>query len=422
MKLKTIQVFEHSRLRIGEVVGEVEFKEKHFLALSKYLEKSPLPYYQLMYKSVKFCEHVGVLQVGDLTIEILPKADQNLADEANKAKWRNVLLDMLKECRMLKVKHLSHAHLKLRSHSILDLYIEMFLDEADYLLHQGLVKRYRTCEANQKAWKGSLQFAEQVSKNTIHRERFFVRYQTYDRENIYNQLVCKTIRFLPTLTKHPSLTNRIAALSLNFPELPDLKVSKETFDRLVYDRKTEHYRTALEIARLLLLNYHPDIQSGREHVLALLFDMNMLWEKYIYVQLKKVEDEGFKVRQQVSKLFWQHKHIRPDILLTIGDEQIVLDTKWKALRYAIPSDEDLKQMYVYNHHFEAGRSILLYPQVFGAEGLAGEYALEMKGDKHHCQLAFVEIVAQQNESQQWRLLPDFGKMLKARLVEESISV
>lgn len=218
---------------------------------------------------------------------------------------------------------------------------------------------------------------------------------------------------MPTLTKHPSLTNRIAALSLNFPEMPDLKVSNETFDCLVYDRKTEHYRTALEIARLLLLNYHPDIQS---HVLALLFDMNMLWEKYIYVQLKKVEDEGFKVRQQVSKLFWQHKHIRPDILLTIGAEQIVLDTKWKALRYAVPSDDDLQQMFVYNHHFEAGRSILLYPQVFGVEGIVGRYH-ERRVKEHGCQLLFLDIF-NSSDSQIGNKLPtDLGIGLKQLLLE-----
>lgn len=228
--------------------------------------------------------------------------------------------------------------------------------------------------------------------------------------------MCKTIRFLPSLTKHPSLTNRIAALSLNFPELPDLKVSNETFGRLIYDRKTEHYRTALEIARLLLLNYHPDIQSGKEHVLALLFDMNMLWEKYIYVQLKKVVDKVFKVRQQVSKPFWQHKTIRPDIVLTIGAEQIVLDTKWKALRYAVPSDDDLKQMYVYNHHFEAERSILLYPQVFGTDGIVGHYH-ECRVKQHCCQLLFLDIFKSLSGEANPKLPNDLGSVLKGLIIE-----
>lgn len=249
-----------------------------------------------------------------------------------------------------------------------------------------------------------------------------MRYQTYDRENIYNRLVYKTIRFLPCLTMHPLLLNRIGGLSLNFPEMTDLKVSEATFKDLQFDRKTERYRTGLEIARLLLLHYHPDIRGGSDHVLALLFDMNALWEKYIYVQLKKEEDESFKVREQVSRLFWQSKTIRPDIVVTVDGSNIVLDTKWKALSYPIPSDDDLKQMYVYNHHFEAERSILLYPQVYETQGLAGEYALEMNGDKHHCQLAFIDIVTQQTGSQKWQLLPDFGKILKARLFEELVNV
>ncbi|HNU62307.1 MAG: hypothetical protein M0R67_00860 [Candidatus Cloacimonas sp.] len=43
----------------------------------------------------------------------------------------------------------------------------------------------------------------------------------------------------------------------------------------------------MDIARLLLCNYHPDLKSDRNNVLTLMFDMNLLWESFIYHSIRK---------------------------------------------------------------------------------------------------------------------------------------
>lgn len=383
----SIKVFEHTTLRVDDTQGKLGFKKKHLDALARYLESAPVPYYQIMHNGVRFLEYVGVIQAGDLTIEVLPKADRN-SGEKEKEKWQKVLFDMLRVCRIIKLKSLSHAHLLLRTNSILDLYIGMFLDEVEVLLHQGLVKRYQRVSGNQKAWKGKMQFQQQIQRNTVHQERFFVECQIYDQQNTYNRILYKAIRLLPRLTMNPLLLDRVANASISFPELTDLSVSESTFSGLVFDRKTERYRQSLDIARLLLLNFHPDIRGGRDHVLALLFDMNVLWEKYLYIQLKKQEDEHFKVQEQVSKPFWRHKTIRPDIVVYMGNQTVVLDAKWKVLDTASPSDADLKQMYVYNQYFEADRSILVYPEVFELKPVVGDF----KRGGSSCEVRFLRVL------------------------------
>ncbi len=163
---KIISVFEHKALYLGVQKNGVEFKADHLEAMARFLGKGPVPYFQLIHKGVRFSKYVGVIQVRDLTIEILPKADK-ASKEGDITVWKNVLLDMLRACRMLKVKSLSHASLQLRSHSILDLYIGIFLDEVEKLLHQGLVKRYRTESGNQKTWRGKMLFQKQVAHNAV---------------------------------------------------------------------------------------------------------------------------------------------------------------------------------------------------------------------------------------------------------------
>ena len=98
-------------------------------------------------------------------------------------------------------------------------------------------------------------------------------------------------------------------------------------------------------------------------MLALLFDMNSLWEEYILVQLKKAcNGTLYSVLGQQSQAFWGSMNLRPDIIIKKGgDTQVIIDTKWKQIEGNKPSTNDLRQMYVYNDHWESKFSILLYP-------------------------------------------------------------
>jgi 5-methylcytosine-specific restriction enzyme subunit McrC len=165
--------------------------------------------------------------------------------------------------------------------------------------------------------------------------------------------------------------DQVGRLQLDFPEVSTCTVNEETFSRLSFDRKTERYQEAMLIARMLLLNYRPDITGGAENVIAILFDMNKLWEEWVYRRLKKEETVfDITVQRQQSSDFWQlsqsmTKTIRPDIVIkdTVTQQTTVVDTKWKLMYDFVPSDDDLKQMYVYNLFWNCYRSVLLYPSL-----------------------------------------------------------
>jgi 5-methylcytosine-specific restriction enzyme subunit McrC len=358
-----ITVFEHEVLRVDK--GENRITENQLLELQRYYGNG-ISFFSLCNNGIQFNEHVGVIQVGNTLIEVLPKADKN---DTGKSRWRDMLIGMLKAVGAFEIKSSSNSHLKVKPNTILDLYFEVFINEIEYLLHSGLVKQYRKKEGNLTVLKGSLQFKTQVQLNLTHQERFYVRYTTYDLNHKLHYILYKTLCLLKRINTRSDLHSRIGSLLLIFPEMPDIKVSESTFKKLSFTRKNKAYIKAIDIARILLLQYHPDIRKGTNNVLALMFDMNKLWEQFVYVSLRK-HMKGGVVTAQTSKFFWKpsdgfRSRIKPDILVSLGQEgNIVLDTKWKSLNGFNPSPDDLRQLYVYHEYYHARKVALIYPGKF----------------------------------------------------------
>lgn len=360
---KPFVVFEHQPLIVGQRYQGLEFKEKHRRALELHFGRGDsVSYFRLIHNGVQFNEFVGVLQVANLVIEVLPKADRVEQDTY----WRNILVEMLRVVGAFNIQAPTSSRLSTRDNFILDLYFILFVEEVETLLHAGLVKKYRKKEANTSALKGALQFSHHLSKNLIHKERFYTRHTVYDKEHLLNQILLKTLDLLQKINRNPDLQSRISTLMLHFPELERPKITEYTFKSITYNRNTKRYQNAIEISRLLLLNYHPDLKSGQNDVLAIMFNMNELWEKFVYLSVRKFAPKNLSVQSQKSAWFWRpvigsRMSVIPDILIRGAKENLVLDTKWKNIEVGNPSVDDLRQMYVYSKIFQANKVALVYP-------------------------------------------------------------
>ena len=195
-KSKHITVFEHQVIKLNQEIDGVLFDSTRLKGLQSYYGENGVPYYSLIHNGVRFNEFVGVIQVGETIIEVLPKADNSLNGSNEKKRWRDILIDMLFVVGIFDIHSPSNSSLKLKSNSILDLYFELFIKEVEYLLHNGLVKQYRKKEGNVTALKGNILFGKHIQQNITHQERFYVRYSTYDVEHNLHSILFKTIKLL----------------------------------------------------------------------------------------------------------------------------------------------------------------------------------------------------------------------------------
>ena len=135
-----IQVFEHTSIAFKGKYKRSGFTEFVHTAFEQYFSGNEInPYFSMIPYGVRFHNYVGAIHVGSTTIEVLPKAGKENDPEI----WQKVLLTMLKSCHLLTAKATGSAPLRLRSNSILELYFEWYLNEIDYLLRRGLIKKYQ---------------------------------------------------------------------------------------------------------------------------------------------------------------------------------------------------------------------------------------------------------------------------------------
>jgi len=393
-----ITKYEHQTLRIGES----GFSRKHLDAFIRLNAMHEGAYFDIIPNGVKFRQYVGVIQVGGYTIQIHPKVDDKSDYESS---WCRVLVHMLRECGRVKINPYEDAHLKKGGMNLLELYFDQYLTEVQILIRNGLVKQYRKESGNVKALKGKLDFAQNIRHNLVHKERFYTTHQVYDVDHKIHQVLAQALEIVGQLSSSMWISDKCRRVQLHFPEFRKIQATKQLLDSINLNRKTAPYERALELARLIILNYSPDIAAGNERMISILFDMNKLWEEYVLVKLRKHIREnqkdysGWTLRGQQSKLFWGRNSLRPDIVLTTPDDTYVIDTKWKNPDNST-SIQDLRQIYAYGRFWNAQKVMLLYPGATSGNTFVQfeneEYLKDNRTMHHECKKGVVSVLKEQD--------------------------
>jgi 5-methylcytosine-specific restriction enzyme subunit McrC len=394
-----IQVFEWETIYVGNELTKVQFQ-----ALTNWQYSQTNTYFKPGLNSITFSQWVGVLQVGNLIIEVLPKADEarysgDCREEAVH-RWKSVLMGMLRKVGKLNLRHSEDTDLAVAKQNLFDIYFQGYLDEVETLIHRGLVKKYRKEDKNRNALKGKLKLSTHIRKNVVHKEKFYTEALVYDRQNPWNQILLDALRVTANKTTNGRIKSKALNIQLNFPDWQSKKYSKADFDKLVYDRKTEGYRKAIQFAKLILLSLNPQIASGKENVIAILFDMNKLWEEWLLASFKSsslAQKREIKVHGKrqldflvVNKSF--KKKIESDILIEdlSNNKMLVLDAKWKRPYQGKPADDDIKQMFVYNLMWDSMEAWLVYPKVSNEKNIAGDYQYDEAGQMGMAYISIIE--------------------------------
>mgnify|MGYP002791879453 FL=1 len=325
--------------------------------------------------------YVGIIQAksGD-SLEILPKIHDN--DNSNNEEAvensKKILLTMLKTLKSHPFKNINIANLKSLNLPLLEIFISMFLDEVSKLIKIGIKSDYVELEDNLKFLKGKLKISEQIRKNIVHKERFYVCYQEFSTDRAENRLIKSTLEFLYKRSKSSKNQQLIREYLFIFDEISSSSDINADFSRLKLNRQTKHYEQALLWSKIFLQNKSFSPYRGSDVAFALLFDMNRLFESYIGNFVKKRLPNA-KLQHSQKYLIEKPKGfmLKPDIFLRHQKRNYIADTKWKIIKSKDDiSQTDLYQLYAYGKKYECGKLYLIYPRISGINQKAMKFRYE----------------------------------------------
>ena len=310
-------------------------------------------------KFIQARNYVGVLQTkGGLTIEILPK----IADKTDIDKSTAVFIKMLRTLKNFPFKSSNLANLKTQNLPLLEIFISMFLCELEALVKKGIKSDYVTLEENLNFLKGKLNINEQIKRNSIHKERFYVGYSEFLSDIKINQIIKTTLKFLYKKSNSSKNQQKIRELLFIFDEISECEDYKNFFAKLVINRQVKHYEQTLLWCKIFLLSNSFTPHKGDDLAFALLFDMNALFESYVGNFIKK-KLPGTALQHSEKYLVEDPKsfRLRPDIFL---ESEFIADTKWKIIKSKDDiSQADLYQLYAYGKKYNCGKLYLIYPKI-----------------------------------------------------------
>ncbi|CAJ6792667.1 McrBC 5-methylcytosine restriction system component-like [Burkholderia pseudomallei] len=329
---------------------------------------------QVSRRYVRFQQFVGLVQVDGRGIELLPKIE-SAGEVATTSVVRHNLLKMLFMAADTTVNVPGPADSELSHVGWLDVFIRIFCDTLAAQVRKGIIKRYREERDDLAVVRGNILLDEQVSRNLVHRERVACEFDELDTDHPLNQTFkLALLKMLPCCVL-ASTQRMVRELAVEFDSVSLRPATSQWWRGVTLDRLGSRFQNALRMAQVFLDGTSPDVTAGGAASLAMLFDMGVLFEKYIgHISRIALASEGLKVHLQHARHFLGRWHdsgqrafmLKPDIVVSRNHVPVCIgDTKWKRLANADRklgvSQADLYQMLAYAGRYACDRVLLLYP-------------------------------------------------------------
>ena len=323
-------------------------------------------------------QYVGVIEMPDFSIEILPK----IYGEVDEEKLRDVLIRMLLVAHQTNSIRQFKASVAARKNSLAEIVIQSFLNEVQKYVDSGFQHEYRKLSQNIDKVKGQIVFSQQLRRNVLAPTRFYCRYSKYIDDNELNQFLKACLREMARVTRDVQNRRTIDDLLPSFEGISDVAPEIVLGFRIEFTSINIRVKEAYTYGRMFLENLHATMSAGTTQVYTMLFNMDQLYELFVYRVASIVFGNRVTYQKMGNYMVSRDSDgkkfvsLRPDLTLKVSDdEQWIIDTKWKMPgRFA--KESDVYQMNAYSTGIKnVSKVILLYPRVSRSDHLVGYYTL-----------------------------------------------
>jgi 5-methylcytosine-specific restriction enzyme subunit McrC len=319
---------------------------------------------------IKADRYVGVVSIGDLTVQIRPKLGPEYLPSFLRYALGVKRHDTVRD-----------AGVPLAKLGFIDLIAMLFLDEFDAIAQSGIFQEYRTRDATFSSPKGRIQFSRLARIPAGGSLTVPCRFDEHTHDIPLNRLLLATLTSLRSAVSDYALAFDLHARSAMLSELCTpaiLDIGLVDACRLALNRMSQYYESAVDLAALILESMGVSALGERDQTMpGFLFDMALLFERFVSRLCQDYAPPGIVIQSQAAttKAFayianpynWLIPRLQPDIVVrdVSGKPVRILDTKYKLIApNNPPTPADLYQLTLYSLGFDRHSAVparIVYP-------------------------------------------------------------
>lgn len=408
----SVPLFEHKRLSFSELspkeVTDRFCKDNVFVSnIERFLERNALDKAVSFDRThIKASHYVGVIKYKNIQFEILPKL---LGQNENRENILKNLLYMLSYTKQLDIKDNEVASLTSWLNPFIETLIRVFAERLFTVLKRFIPKNYEVFEENSSAFKGKLKIADNIRYNLANRAAFFCEFDSFTEDTELNQLFLYVATQLQSVSQDSHnkkilkfIINIYSDISFRYFTIHDLK-------HIRLNRYQQAFKQPFNLAKMFLEHSSVDMSKHQFDNIALVWDMNVLFEEFVFEFLKRnrealgIYDVKYQkgrrlLRSKDNQHYYANTFVDMFIIKEKGRPGIVLDTKYK-IKSGKPGDfdnADIFQVVTYCKLHNSNNAILLYPSTNDTSGDDCPYELNTDKDIDKIQIKTAQINLRQD--------------------------
>jgi 5-methylcytosine-specific restriction enzyme subunit McrC len=244
-----------------------------------------------------------------------------------------------------------------------------FSFQLEQALRQGLCSGYRKEEGALFTVRGQIRVADQIRNHFGVMPPIECSYDEFTDDTPMNQLLKAAIVRLGILRiKSPTSRARLRSLAAAFSNVSYVSFDPEYLPQVRYDRANDHFRGAVELARLILRSRSIDADAGRVSGASFLINLATVFENFVVTALREVlglSPQSFPQHAAGRPLFLDadmQLRLEPDISWWSHGRCVFMgDVKYKRTPDAAGvKHPDLYQLLAYTTATQLPHGLLIY--------------------------------------------------------------
>lgn len=307
---------------------------------------------------------VGVIKYKNTHFQILPKL---ICDNDSKKNILKNLIFMLSYTKNLDIKASNESKLSTAKNPFIEILIREYAKSLFDCLKRLTPKKYVREEDNLNYLKGKLKFKENIKYNSANQAKFYCEYDAFSENNLLNQLFLFVSTCLYNIS-NDNYNKKTLKLIINYyTDIDLLRFNKFKANKINLTRNQELFKKPFNLAKMFVEKTSVDLSKNKFENISLVWDMNKLFEEFIFEVMKKANPEWNFTAQKGKKLLDgdnnKKRNTFVDILAENKEQKIIIDTKYKKLANSNDfSNADVFQVSTYCLLHNANHAVLLYPR------------------------------------------------------------